>query len=485
VYPYRDAAGLALVYPLSWLAPLLLAVGVGGYFRWRVDDRRQTPDRQANDNRPRAENPHRSAESASSAFHSYIPAQMGGYHLLLALAAIGMTTTLALPLWLPLTPLLGHLQYPWRFLLLAGLGLMGCAAYLPQILSRLLPRLPVWAWAVGLTGLLAAVSLPALPLEPLELPAADVWSPQRMWQEDAETGQVGATWTGEFLPVTVTEQRWALGRPREGATDGAPLSLAPGVRILAVGHNRMSVAVESEVPFDLRLHAFAQPGWNARADGAPVPIAASGEMGLVTVPVEAGSQRVEFRYGWTTARRLGAGLALLAVGIWAFLSWRVGRRWMAGLLVGVTLLLALNGLGVGARERTPAPVQARLGDTAQLIGYETAPARGERALDVTLYWFALRETSANLNVFVHLLGSDGGVVTQHDGAPVGGFTPTSRWRAGEIVADTHRIPLPPEIGPGVYGLKAGMYDPVTVTNLPVEPPTPDNRVELGNAQIDP
>lgn len=366
---------------------------------------------------------------------------------------------------------------------------MGCAALLPRLFARLFaglwPRLPGWAWAVGMTALLSLFSLPGLPSHSFDLPAAQVWSPQRMWQEDAEAGQVGATWTGEFLPMTVSEQRWALGRPREGATASLPLSPVPAVQILSVGHSRMSVGVQSVIPFDLRLHQFTQPGWNAAIDGAPVPVTASGEMGLATVALEAGNQRVDFRFGPTPARRLGAGLSFLAVGLWAFFAWRAGKRWAAGLLAALSLLLALNGLGIGAMTRTPLPVQSRLGDTALLMGYETAPARGERALEVTLYWFALRETSANLNAFVHLLGADGGVIAQHDGAPVGGFTPTSRWRAGEIVADTHRISLSPEVGPGVYGLKAGLYDPATVTNLPIDPPTPDNRVELGTVAVTP
>jgi hypothetical protein len=446
IYPYRDASGLALVYPLSWLTPLLLAAGMGALL-WR---RVQPGNR-----------------------------MIVGYHLALALVAAAMITTLALAVWLPLTPLLGHLQYPWRFLVLEGVGLMVCAGLLPV----LLPRLPGWVWALGLTGLLALVSLPGLPMQPLELPAAQAWSPQRMWQEDADTGQVGATWTGEFLPATVTEQRWALGRPREGATDTPPFSPMPAVRVDAVGHSRMTVAVDTAIPLDLRLHQFAPPGWNAQIDGVAAPVGATGEMGLATVAVPSGSHRVDFYFGPTTARRLGAGVALLAVAIWTLLGWRSGLRVATGLLAGGALILALNGWGLGVVERMPHPVQARLGDTALLIGYETAPALGERALDVTLYWFALRDTGANLNVFVHLLGADGGVAAQHDGAPVGGFTPTSRWRAGEIIPDTHRILLPPEIGPGGYGLKAGIYDPVTVTNLPVQPSTPDNRVDLGSVTV--
>jgi len=462
IYPYRDASGLALVYPASWLAPLLLAAGVVALIWRRLRD---------------------------------VEGVALGFHLVLALAALGMTTTLTLPVWLPLTPLLGHLQYPWRFLVLESVGLMVCAALLP----RLLPRVPGWAWAVGLTVVLALVSLPGLPMQQLDLPAAQVWSPQRMWQEDAETGQVGATWTGEFLPVTVGEQRWALGRPREGAVETPPLSPAPVVRVEALGHSHMRVAVDTAIPFDLRLHRFAQPGWNAQIDGVPVPVTASGEMGLATVAVEAGSHRVDFRFGTTPARRLGAGVALLAVLVWLLAGSRLhltgaqvkksvhtnglSLRTCQVCVVAFALILALNGLGLGAVERTPIPVQARLGDTVLLVGYETGLARGERALDVTLYWFALQDMGANLNVFVHLLGADGGVLAQHDGAPVGGFTPTSRWRAGEIIADTHRILLPPEIRPAVYGLKAGMYEPTTVTNLPVQPPTPDNRVDLGTVPV--
>jgi hypothetical protein len=75
------------------------------------------------------------------------------------------------------------------------------------------------------------------------------------------------------------------------------------------------------------------------------------------------------------------------------------------------------------------------------------------------------------------------VIAQHDGDPAGGFTPTTRWRAGELVADRHRVALPAGLAPGEYGLKAGMYQPEPLRNLPVEPPTSDGRIDLGRVPL--
>jgi hypothetical protein len=63
---------------------------------------------------------------------------------------------------------------------------------------------------------------------------------------------------------------------------------------------------------------------------------------------------------------------------------------------------------------------------------------------------------------------------------VGGFSPTTRWRQGELVADTHRIPLPAGLPAGDYSIKAGLYEPGdTLRNLAPDPPAPDNRVGVG------
>jgi hypothetical protein len=411
------------------------------------------------------------------------------FHVVLAVTAMFMTTAAALLIWQPLTPLLGQLQYPWRFLLLEAVGLMGVAAALPALMPKVRP-----VWIVGATTVLAMLaSLPALRVEPLPLSLADTWLPDRMWAEDAAAGQVGATWTGEFLPVTVGEQRWALGRPREGAVDGPVTQPAPAVTLTRLGYASWTIQVETAAPWQLRLHQFHLPGWNAMIDGRTVATYPTGELGLVTVDVPAGAHEVVIRFGSAPARTAGLLISLAAAAIWMALAfWRTRSRplWVAGVFLGImAVALALNSLGIGQRTWTPQPVQATLEDVAVLLAADAIvvrPARTdlntatESALaEVTLYWLALRETGQDYKAFVHLLGPDGSVIAQHDGDPVGGYTPTTRWRRGEIIADRHTIPLPDGLSAGEYGLRAGLYQVDPLRNLVVDPPAGDNRVDIG------
>lgn len=410
-----------------------------------------------------------------------------GFHLGLVAVTVFLMTAASLPVWYPLTPILGQLQYPWRLFVLTALGTAaigaGWVVMMPPTATR-------WV-ATALVVLAPIVGLSRLAVSPLALPAAEVWSPQRMWDEDAAMGQVGATWTGEFVPVTVREQRWALGRGREDAADGPPLAEPLAVRLVALAYDAWTVAVTTPAPLSLRLHQFHLPGWQARLNGRPVPTYPGGELGLVTVDVPAGSHEVVIAFTGGTSRWLGVAVALATAVVWAAWAWRAGRsgrglRPTAITLLALALLLVGNGLGLGRQTRTPAAVGARWGDVARLIAWEARPARAANALDVTLYWLALRETAVNYKAFVHLLDGAGQVIAQHDGDPVGGYTPTTRWRPGELIADTHRIPLPPGLAPGAYGLKAGLYDlrPTGPVNLPLDPPTPDGRADLGSVWMD-
>jgi hypothetical protein len=432
----------------------------------------------------------------------------------LALFAVAslLTTAPALPIWRLAQPLLAQLQYPWRFMTLAALGLSlatGVLAVNPfriqrngttrdeQAASSRLAHL--WGGLIlALALVYMAYGLARVPTAPVSLTSAEAWGTARMWADDAAAGQVGATWTGEFLPQTVREQRWALGRPLEGARDGPPLEPAPAVTLKSVGYDRMTLAFDRNPPPQVRLHQFHLPAWWASLDGERVPTYPSGELGLVTVDVPAGTKEVAFRFGPTRAAVASAVIVLVSALAWAMLAW--SHRWnarrrdrfrltlAAPLLLVLVAALILNGWGVGKAQQTPAAVGSDVGDVARLLAYDAQPARGERGLDVTLYWFALRETAQNYKAFVHLLSPDGRVLAQADGDPVGGFTPTSRWKPGEVIPDTYRLRLAAEIPPGEYELRAGMYevrpneDP-GFRNLDVTPAAEDNRVRLGTVTV--
>lgn len=110
------------------------------------------------------------------------------------------------------------------------------------------------------------------------------------------------------------------------------------------------------------------------------------------------------------------------------------------------------------------PVQ--FGENFQLIGLEVTPVNAEIA--VQLYWRSLTERPPqDATIFIHLLDSDGQIVSQVDTRPHNGAYPTFIWSDGEIVKTSHTLPLTESI-PDDIQLRIGMYlltpEPV---NLPV------------------
>lgn len=126
-------------------------------------------------------------------------------------------------------------------------------------------------------------------------------------------------------------------------------------------------------------------------------------------------------------------------------------------------------------------LDATLGEEIALLGYDLPSClEPGRPLSVTLYWQAKQRMDTDYVVFLHLLGQNGQLVTQHDSWPLGNRYPTSVWDAGEIVADTYTLdttglPL------ANYQIGVGMYDLRTMARLPVYVdgrPVTENRVLL-------
>lgn len=85
-----------------------------------------------------------------------------------------------------------------------------------------------------------------------------------------------------------------------------------------------------------------------------------------------------------------------------------------------------------------------------------------------LAWETPVEIRDSFVVFVHVIDSGGNLRAQHDGVPGGGLLPMTGWQPGQAIIDRVAIQLPPDLEPGTYDLRVGIYFPETGTRLAVE-----------------
>jgi hypothetical protein len=140
-----------------------------------------------------------------------------------------------------------------------------------------------------------------------------------------------------------------------------------------------------------------------------------------------------------------------------------------------------------ARFKKPTPngvLGAQIGDFALLSGYDlsTAQTTPGGSAYLTLWWQALRPADLDYSVFVHLWDPTARrLIASWGGEPVsGGWSVWSGvpgehfsvayhmrlWQAGETIKDEWKLTIP-DVPPGQYELRAGLYDPATNRRLPI------------------
>ena len=108
----------------------------------------------------------------------------------------------------------------------------------------------------------------------------------------------------------------------------------------------------------------------------------------------------------------------------------------------------------------PNPVAINFGGNIELAGYkltDLTPTVGE-TVELTLYWRGLSTIEADYKVFANIL--DPRTLTKYaasDAMPVQWTAPTSTWQPGQIVEDTHTLPIDVNAPPGIYELELGLY----------------------------
>ncbi len=416
------------------------------------------------------------------------------FFLAVALMSALMLTKASLPIWRAFEGGLAFLQYPWRFQALTALATAFLAGALVHGLTSRASKARTTLGVLLLlaTGVWALWQLPSTQSNP-EI------STKGMWVLDRDVGQVGATWTGEYLPIWVKEQRWALSYPpQEPILDRE--SLAPGqVRLNGVGYTRYDFELDAPQGTTLVLHQFHYPGWQAEWQGDTISSRPEGDLGLAAFDLPSGSGPLTVRLGFTPAQfwsTLVSILVLVAGGIVCVAQCRTADArfsWRCLLLAGCYLLSAViliaSLLFPNGSVQAADPVNANLQDAVELLAFtaDWSDYRPGDAVEVTLYWRTLHSLDQNYKTFIHLTDADvTRQPTQHDGDPGGDFTPTTRWVPGELVPDTHHLTLPADLPPGRYNIWADMYEFPTVRNLTVlsaEAPTDGNRVLLGSIRV--
>jgi hypothetical protein len=119
-------------------------------------------------------------------------------------------------------------------------------------------------------------------------------------------------------------------------------------------------------------------------------------------------------------------------------------------------------------------LNTRFGDGIELLGLAEAPLSGSslvvrpgQPLTLELVWQANDLIEANYTLTAQLLDAEQHVRAQQDRLPLDGAAPTSSWTTGEILIDSIRLDLPPDLGPGPHSLLIALYQAETGERLPL------------------
>ncbi|MHB0859242.1 MAG: glycosyltransferase family 39 protein, partial [Anaerolineae bacterium] len=91
------------------------------------------------------------------------------------------------------------------------------------------------------------------------------------------------------------------------------------------------------------------------------------------------------------------------------------------------------------------PIDVVYGQGMHLLACKVITQRAQPgdAVTVVLYWEALAPLEEDYSVSVHRAGRDRQALGQVDGYPGGGSYPTRQWLPGQVIQDTHHIPVRP------------------------------------------
>lgn len=221
----------------------------------------------------------------------------------LVMLSIFLMTSASEQLW-EIVPLAAYIQYPWRFLALAGFGLALLAASLAQIWQN---RLLKWATVALLTAGVVVVNAKWF------APQYSYWRPSQEFETETELKYNASRISDEYLPRQINRPQDASGIVR--ATIYPTSSLRVFTEVDRGIYARFALFTASSQ--EITIHRAYFPGWRYWVNGASVDPAIVA--GLPRIVVPSGESVVEARFTNTPIRTVGNLLSLISLGLLLFI----------------------------------------------------------------------------------------------------------------------------------------------------------------------
>jgi hypothetical protein len=267
----------------------------------------------------------------------------------------------------------------------------------------------------------------------------------------------------------------------------APATSVSNRIINVVSHTTHGDRFQVQLDINTRLDVLTAyfPGWEAFANGIPARLSRNPQTGLIVVdaPRMVGELTVSLnptqiqQNAWYVSF---AALLLIVLMTIRRIRRRTGQRDLTDVLVQAEarLMLLVMGCFVGVIALFAAPfapfslyarpgyaldnaisVRSRSDTGLEALAYRLNKdhIRAGDALELTLYWQALRTLPDNYQVQIYLLDPISGVRWHRTEYTTPGGYPTRRWRTYTYVTDTYQIPLSETMIPADYQVAVEVF----------------------------
>ncbi|MDM8518836.1 hypothetical protein QUF64_02220 [Anaerolineales bacterium HSG6] len=422
-------------------------------------------------------------------------------------------------------PLLELTEFPWRML---GPALF-CASFLAapaftmlnNFFSRMARRqfpqtIPSSPQLLLIIGLFSTIALNLHYLYPVQFIEWNTPTPKDVFQYEINTGAIGTTSTGEFLPRYAQQHPqpdtlWPDYQAGQLPQRLDPATIPAQATVETVYHRSESemFRIDTPEPFMTTLRMLYWPGWQIYLDGQPADFRITEPTGLVELTIPAGEHTLSTQLENTPIRQWGKCLSIIALVILIYYFGRMfylsslnirskpeiptnekdgilltleSRRISLQYFTITTLLLfsmylltrplfPLFSLQSDPNHPQLADqvLQADFADQIRLVGMDDLPmfqlnTNADTTMTVTLYWRALLDLDTNYAVFIHLDGPNGQTYATAD-EPNPEFIPSRNWPTGLYLRNPIHLHVPADLPPIRYDVTVGVYNPETGDRL--------------------